>query len=315
MCVGKIYTRACSSSSAGNLVSGRGPQIAPLSDEQLLEEFERHSHLDNRTPTALVSVSSRIIDTIKRAYELFHNRRDNPDEIWIIFIDVPNSCDVRLHSAQSLAEKLLDPKHGRFRYEFLVEGQIPTEWVLHRVSLKTLMSRGLDWTRYLSRGNIRTEEIRFEMVDRLTSSDAVDIGMSLGCFAQFFGARAPLDWIAHQLYYDCFRPKIIIDDMVILKIYNHDDERAEIWNCHVDFEFFSRLDIGIETALFDWWLTDDEFLAAQKEFEEWEADEINNLWEELESLPDDPDVYERAYEVLWSRHSRMVEEQAVRIGL
>lgn len=67
------YTRVFSQSSAGELVSGKGLGGSPLSDTQLLDEFRIHSNKANREPTALLSVSTRSIDTVRRAFEKHEN--------------------------------------------------------------------------------------------------------------------------------------------------------------------------------------------------------------------------------------------------
>jgi hypothetical protein len=232
-----------------------------------------------------------------------------------MFIAVPDPCSVPVHSAKALAERLNDPESGGFRYEFLVEGEIPKQWVLHQVSLKTLMSRGLDEAEYFFRGDTATEGIRLQLAERMDSLSIENTSAVLGCFARYFGANAPVYWIADMLYRDCLRPEIIEDDVVALNIYSLKDERAKSRNHYVDFDFFEELYMGIDIVLGDMWLANDEFLLAQEELEEWKADEACNVWEELESLSDDPDVYQRAYGVLWSRYHREVEEQSVRIGL
>lgn len=64
-----IYTRAYSKSSAAQLVSAKGPIGDPSSATTLREEFRNHANPWNRQPTALVSGSDRIVDTLKRAFE------------------------------------------------------------------------------------------------------------------------------------------------------------------------------------------------------------------------------------------------------
>lgn len=84
-----IYTRAYSKSSAGQLGSGKGPKGDPLSDTDLLEEFRNHARRRNRKPTALVSGSDRIVDTVKRAFDKHYEDGEPSAEIWIAFIEVP----------------------------------------------------------------------------------------------------------------------------------------------------------------------------------------------------------------------------------
>ena len=77
--------------------------------------------------TALVSISSRILDTVKRAYE------------------------PRVHHAEHLAKERHRRKLGHFYYEFLVEWAIPRDWFKHKVMFKPLMEPGLDWDKHFSR--------------------------------------------------------------------------------------------------------------------------------------------------------------------
>jgi hypothetical protein len=67
-----IYTRVYSKSSAGQLASGKTPRDESLSHAEVLEEFRIHSDRGNREPTALVSVSVRIVDTLSRAFYKHH---------------------------------------------------------------------------------------------------------------------------------------------------------------------------------------------------------------------------------------------------
>lgn len=68
------------------------------------------------------------------------------------------------------------------------------------------------------------------------------MGITRGFFARKFGARAPLNWISYQLFYDCVRAKIVNDDVVKL---NYAHGHSEI----VDFQFSCDLDGGINTSM------------------------------------------------------------------
>ena len=145
-----IYTRAYSKSSAGQFVSARGPKGDALSDTALVEEFRNHAKKRNLEPTALVSGSDRIVDTLKRAFDKHYGDddrdRESAADIWIAFIEVPptiNETTTRIHSAKKLAEKceLSDP--NKYSYEVVFEWAIPEKYVVHKVSLQTLMKREL----------------------------------------------------------------------------------------------------------------------------------------------------------------------------
>ena len=103
-----IYTRAYSKSSVGQFASAKAPKGDPLSYTALLEEFRNHANKWNREPTALVSGSDRIVDTLKRAFDKHYEDGESSVEIWIAFIEVPptiNETATRIHSAKELAEK------------------------------------------------------------------------------------------------------------------------------------------------------------------------------------------------------------------
>ena len=117
-----IYTRAYSKSSIRRFVCAKAPKGDPLSYTALLEEFRNHANQDNREPTALVSGSDRIVDTLKRACDKHYKKGESPAEIWIAFIEIPpttNETATRIHSAKGLAEKCKHPKPNLFSHEVL----------------------------------------------------------------------------------------------------------------------------------------------------------------------------------------------------
>jgi hypothetical protein len=141
-----IYTRTYSNGGAGRLVSGKAPKGEPLSDTALLEEFSKHTNKWNWEPTALVSGSDRIIDSVKRAFDKRHEDGESPADIWIDFIEVPtiiNETTTRIHSAKELARKCGLPKPDKFSHEVVFEWAIPEKYVVHEISLQTLIRRGL----------------------------------------------------------------------------------------------------------------------------------------------------------------------------
>lgn len=287
-----IYTRVHSKRSVGRLVSGKGPKGDPLSDTALLEEFRNHAKFPNHTNkeenqgnrelTALVSGSDRIVDSVKRAFDKHYGDGESSADIWIAFIEFPpttNENATRIHSAKELAEKCGLPEPNKFSYEVVFEWAIPEKYVVHEVSLQTLMERGLQERYFLlpyTREVRSTKEVRCYTAREFQRHGPLEIGVTLGFFAQKFGARAPLNWISHQLFHDCVRAKIVDDDVVRLK-YAH--EQSEI----VDFQFFCDLDDGIDTSLCDWWLSDIDFFLDYEEFEEWrDVTEDSMTWDLIE---------------------------------
>ncbi|KAH6973919.1 hypothetical protein EDB80DRAFT_900462 [Ilyonectria destructans] len=139
-------TRSYSDGSAGKLSSGKGSVGPPHTLERLLSEFAEHRKLANRThPTSLVSASDRIIDSLKRAFNKYYEDGEHPDQIWIVFIRIPYGRiqTTKVHSARKLAEECQHPEPSKFTHEYLFEWAIPQEYVVHSVSVETLIHRGL----------------------------------------------------------------------------------------------------------------------------------------------------------------------------
>ena len=276
-----IYTRAYSKSSVGRFVSAKGPKGDPLSSTALIEEFRNHAKKRNRKPTALVSASDRIVDTLKRAFDKHYGPGESSAEIWIAFIEVPptiNETATRIHSAKELAGKCKLPEPNSFYHEVVFEWAIPEKYVLHEVSLQTLMERELQEHCFLQPSTLETStlEVQRYTAGELQRHGPWEIGVTLGFFARKFGARAPLNWVSHQLFHDCVPAEIMDDDVVRLK-YAHG--HTEI----VDFQFFCDLNDGIDTSLCDWWLSDVDLFLDYEEFKEWrEVTEDSMTWDLVE---------------------------------
>ncbi len=304
-----IYTRVYSPSSAGQLTSGRSSTGRPLSEHDILTYFPKHADRENRIHTPFVSVSSRIVDTIQRAFQKLESG-ESPADIWVVFIEVladGGQTPAKLHRAQDLAKWCLlrkgqNSSHlnkpSKFQHESVFEWSIPEDYILHRVSLRTLIDRELPFELPVHQVS-STKELRdiIISVGEFQGASPFDIGVSLGFFARAFGARAPLGWIAYQLYYDCVRTHIEWDSqMVDLDYGNGHSER-------VDFDFFCLLDHGVDTALLDWWLDTSDFARQYEEFDNWRNDreEDNIAW------------YLMDFGEAWTREK--IEAEAVRIGL
>lgn len=275
-------TRSYSNRSAGKLSSGKGPTGAPHTLAGLLSEFEKHKELDNKIPTSLVSTSDRIIDTLKRAFNTYYDLGQSPDQIWIVFITIPYDWirTKKVHSARELANKCQNPKAEMFKHEFLFEWAIPQEFVVHSVSIKTLIARGLNMDphrrfcysaasacdKYILPPVSCLCEIMADEYIRYSYDDGWDVGVGLGLFAKRFGARAPLDWIAQQLYYDLTTaPEVDRDGDLHFGSVSYEDGKTE----DLDLSFFPQVEDGIHTALFEWWLLDEDFILGLKAFNEW----------------------------------------------
>ncbi|KAH8911991.1 hypothetical protein BR93DRAFT_42202 [Coniochaeta sp. PMI_546] len=321
-----IYTRTYSRSSAGRLVSGKRPRGEPLSSTALLDEFRSHAVQGGKYPTALVSVSNRVIDTVTRAYSKYYMERESPADIWIVFIKVPaatHPLPYCIHAALPLAEACKHPKAGAFRHEFVFEWAIPEQFVVHQVSLQTLMDRGLDWEEYIAQcdttsEHLPTRDIRDAIARDLHPADPsagpCDLGIYLGLFAKTFGARAPLDWIAHQLFHDCVWTRVVREHEMILK-YAHGPTET------VYADFFRQMNAGIETVLRDWWLADIDFFLDCEGFKEWRAVMedimVDDLAELYEARNGPAEMYVKMRMEVSAKHEKIradIEAEAVRIG-
>ncbi|KAH8197131.1 hypothetical protein TruAng_008697 [Truncatella angustata] len=308
-----IFTRVYSKSSAAQLIAAKSPK-GTLSHGELLAEFQKHAYKSNQEATALVSVSDRIIDTVKRALDKHYTNGESPEDIWIAFIETPTKTPPGVHAANGLAKESGFPRPNLFCHEYIFEWAIPEEYVLHTVSLQILMDRGLDWEKYSTQNRpLSTKDLRHQIANELQHTSSVcsswDVGIELASFARLFGARAPLSWIAHQLFYDCVWTEMDPEQQVVrLKFAN---ENIEI----VDFEFFCDLDDGVDTALNDWWLADTSFFLRHKAFEDWRVAmlcDTNNFCESWH----DVDVGDTVGKILWDEALKAtIEAEAVMMGL
>ena len=332
----KIYTRVYSKGSAGQLVAAKTPKGDPLSRTDLRDEFRKHANRYNREPTALVSVSDRIVDTVKRAFEKHCEDGESPADIFVAFIEIPAAIHdepAQVHAARLLAEECRLPESRLFSHEIIFEWAIPERYVLHTVSLQILMDRGLRWERFFPSGPelqpLSTARLRCCISrDLQHAGRGWEVGVYLGCFARNFGARAPLDWISHQLFYDCVWTRIVDDDVVRL---NYADKYSET----VNFDFFCKLNEGIGAVLYDWWLADIDFFLDYKEFKEWQdvmedgivwdLIEFWETWHDVGCNEPAREIFEKekllcdeARDKLLAKHEKIratVEAKAVMLGL
>jgi hypothetical protein len=331
-----MYTRVYAESSPRKLVSGKGPCDESLSSDELLEEFSRHSDKYNEEPTRLVSVSSRIVDTLARACYKHYQQNEPAENVWIVFIsdpaDVAGEGDAAVvRHAEILAEYCGYPRPVLLRYEYLFEGSIPESLVVHRVSLKTLLDRGLTQSKDID--SIPrfctgcTEDLRQDIAADIwhiaTESRFWEVGIYLASFAQLFGARAPINWIAYQLLCDCTRCYGIHDDNYYRLEYH--GIKQDSW---VDLDDLKFLDDGVDTVLIDWWLTSNEFVTNYEIYEEERCEIEHNISVQIEEFYDtwyDEELDERQQELCdkaWTsllddiaRQRAVVEREAVKMGL
>jgi hypothetical protein len=262
------FYRCHSKSSAGSLISGKGrSQGRRLSDSGLGSEFINHTHLQSADPTALISVSSRLIDTIQRAFNKFYEQGECPGQIWIAFIYVPDVHKHVYHHAEYLADKYHLANPSRLQYEYIFEWEIPEEYLIHQVSVETLMACGADMKEFLHFGegypcrgalpptSVLRDEFAAELLE--SSDDGYAGGIGLGLLARCFGARSPLRQITQQLLRDCIRERFIDNDDQLIRVsYKGNDGTV------LDFAHYRVIENGVELGLYDWRLTDSDFFGA-----------------------------------------------------
>jgi hypothetical protein len=268
------FYRCFSERSAGGLVSGKGRSAKRLSKQELCAEFENHQQLKATVPTALISVSTRVIDTLGRASDKLYLAEESPDKIWIAFIRVPDADKDVYHHAEKLAEQCWHKKPRLLRYEYIFTWEIPHKYVMHQVSNKTLLDRGLKMEVYLRSPALPTTLALRENEARKIldpSYPAFDKGLNLGFLARCFGARAPTRRIASQLIRDCLRGHLDDDAQIMWVSYPN-------YQARIEFREICDIEDGIDTALGDWWLTRSRFLDAYEEHCAW-ASEIKDVME------------------------------------
>lgn len=118
------------------LVSDKGGGF-PLSDNQLKAEFCNHRYKTSLKPTALVSVTTCFFEVLTRAFQELDSNRENANKA----------------HAEHLARLTKIPEPQRFRNEYLFHREIPEQYVVHGVSVRTLLDRELR-TADLLLGNI-----------------------------------------------------------------------------------------------------------------------------------------------------------------
>lgn len=291
-----------------------------------------------------MSVSSRIIDTVARACYKHYRENEPAASIWIVFIaepahDTSKGGATLVHPAEESAnlckekypQKFLhDPRV--FRYEYLFEGLIPENLVVHRVSLKTLLDRGLIHRKDIDSirrfWNGYTEGLRLDFAADIShvakESGFWEVGIYLASFAQLFGARAPIHWIAYRLFFDCVTCREINDDEDYYWLKYHGRDRESV------FEFMDLKSIqdGVNTVLIDWWLTSDELVSNYETYKEEQCEVEHNILVQIEEFYDtwyDEALDERQHELCdrarssllddIARQRAVVEREAVKMGL
>jgi len=325
------FYRSFSDSNAGGLVSGKGKGGRQLSIHELLSEFKNHKtrprnlheEIYPKRLTALVSVTVSFIDVLRRAFNKLY-KGEEPDQIWIVFISVPYKDKSTYYHLEHLAREIGQDKPSMFKDEYIFVWEIPEEYIVHKVSVQTLLERGLNMERYCEYSNNRKQlpsayllrqDIAKNILD--PSNGGYDIGMSLGFMARCFGARALVCDIAHKILFECTRTVRINDDAQYVYVYMNGHETI------LDFEHFFWIDKGIDEALIEMWLNGPDFCLAYAEHCEWVSrleDEMEREWEKFTGHINDDDFSysEQRQRTLQAREDKIqaeIELAATKLGL
>lgn len=325
----RTFSDGCS---VGGIVSGKGKQARHLFIHELLCEFNSHKtgarklneEFCHERLTALVSVTISFIDALRRAFDKFYGGHKR-EKIWIVFISVPHKDKATYHHAKHLAQELGLEEPNMFKDEYVFEWEVPEKYIVHKVSVHTLLSRGFSMERYCEFSNDMKQLppaylLRQIMAKRILNpaTGGYDIGMSLGFMARCFGARAPVRDIAYRILSECSRVRFVD--------HHAQSVRVSYWRGHetaLDFEHFCWIDRGIDEALLDLWLSDIDFYRAYKEHCEWVSmlkDEMERDWETFgekiyyEEISD-PELHYRTLQEKEENMQAEIEIAAVKLGL
>lgn len=316
----RLFYRAYSPNSAGDIVCGKAKTGLRPSHIDVTREFDKHRDIENRIPTALVSVTSSIIRAIKTAFNKHYKDGENPVGIWIVFIGVPyQNADV-YHSARKTAERFHGINPLWFKDEYLFEWEIPMEYVVHRVSVQTLIDRGLDMKEYceeiwdkelyrrvsiLPRTAILRNRIANTVSDISHSYNLFESHIHLAEMARAFGARAVCLNIPWEIFADCC---------------------VHSSSCPTDFvQRYDAMREDCNIVLFDWWLNGDGFndeyeshLEYVDHLQEIMTSQLVDLSGNMNGVSEDSAWFKKEYGILMKRNEEIkadIEASAVSIGL
>ncbi|CCD55448.1 hypothetical protein BofuT4_P158440.1 [Botrytis cinerea T4] len=316
----RLFYRAYSPNSAGDIVCGKSKTGLRPSHIDVTREFDKHRDIENRIPTALVSVTSSIVRAIKTAFNKHYKDGENRVGIWIVFIRVPYQDADAYHSARKIAERFHGINPLWFKDEYLFEWEIPMKYVVHRVSVGTLVDRGLDMKEYceeiwdreldrrvsiLPRTAILRNRIANTVCDVSYGHHLFESHVYLAEMARAFGARVFCLNIPWEIFADCC---------------------VHSYSCPTDFvQRYDAMQEDCNIVLLDWWLIGDVFNDEYESHLEY-ADELQEImksqWVELSGnmndTSEDSAWFKEEYEKLMERNEEIeaeIEANAVRIGL
>lgn len=213
----ELFYRCYSKTSAGQLRSGLYfDDHPPLTEADVLDEFDNHRIRENEHPTALVSVTSRLLEAVHRALEKCCHCREASETVWIVIIRVPSGENHDgPHHARELALQWGHERPDVFKYEYLFEWEISREYVEDQISVETLLERGIIQSLGLHKcteGFPSFRNLQSMLVDTILESDTYSTGRWLGSLAQALGARTCTYELTMQILRDCLSGCYIDED-------------------------------------------------------------------------------------------------------
>ncbi|KAJ5240532.1 uncharacterized protein N7469_002123 [Penicillium citrinum] len=262
-----------------------------LSKSDLLLNFVQHMTFDPNIRTALVSGTDRPIEALHRAFVKYYNLNERASDIWIAIISVPMSENDRLpydHAVELALDLGYCPEEGKkFIHEYIFEWEIENRYVELIVSVDTLIDRGLDLGSYIQNGRLPDlQGFRVSITEMILGLplDGYSVGRELGRMAKCFGARAPVEEVAHKLWTDSPTYIYVKEESLNVKwkvTESAESGEYEIFRIRdIDFEHFYWMSRGIDEVLFDSWLADGIFIEERIAH----AELANNLTTEMEIL-------------------------------
>ncbi|KAJ9492012.1 hypothetical protein VN97_g1253 [Penicillium thymicola] len=230
---GRYFYRCYSSASAGALRCGKYPHV----------------------PTALISVTDRPVEALYRALEKCHASQEDPKEIWIAILFVPDDANTQPHHAREFAQQLMDSRDAKvFKHEYLFEREIPMSYLEHNVSLREIFKRGSVGMFLDAKGSFPStlEEFR-KMIMSEILLDAYGAGRWLGGIARAFGVRAPVYRIANKIFSDSLGSFRRIDgDLQYVYVYWANNDGYLEFHGGIEFESIRYVEDGISDELDSW---------------------------------------------------------------
>jgi hypothetical protein len=132
--------------SAGGLESGKlhhGVRRDNFTAAGLLEEFQEHRNLYNRTPTAFVSTTSNFLRALHIAIQRVYDGEDTR-QIKIEFLTSRTDAQTKIYPARDFAIKSgsSEEEAENFVNEYLFLWNVPNDNVIHVVSMDLVIRRG-----------------------------------------------------------------------------------------------------------------------------------------------------------------------------